>query len=105
MVLKMDVGEILKDFVSIKLSPAKRKFINDARLHFQKCGSVTPAVYDELYDMVRKYNRQLKELHASRDRAKRTLWKMKNKITSEQEAELVEQRKRRVAAEMADYGI
>lgn len=100
----MSIGEILKDFRSIKLSPDKRDFINRTRVHFEAHGSLPREVKAELREMVKRYSRQFRELHASRARARETRWRRSEGITLSDAHKLVEQRREDVAAEKSDVG-
>ena len=101
----MSVGEILKDFRSIKLSRDKRRFIDDTRALFEKNGDISFELKKKLWEMARRYKRQFDELHESRARARRTNWKRKNGVTEDQALNLVKERRRLVAAQKADLGI
>ena len=101
----MSIGEILKDFRSIKLSPKKRRFIDDTRAYFEAHGNLPIRIQDELRRMVRRYNRQFRELHASRERARRTNWRVRSGISREEEQRLIDERRSRVAQQKADLGI
>ncbi|MBN2258102.1 MAG: hypothetical protein JW704_09785 [Anaerolineaceae bacterium] len=102
---EMSVGEILSDFRSIKLPPDKRRFIDETRESFQSRGDLPLSVKRQLWTMVRHYKRQFDELHASRARARRTNWRLREGLTIEQERDLVELRRRADAERKADLGI
>lgn len=102
---QMSICEILSDFKSIKLSPSKREFINNARCFLYENGYLPVNIQDDLRSMVRKYNRQFKELHASRERARRTNWKRREGITEQEARALVERRNIEISARKADLGI
>lgn len=102
---QMSICEILSDFRSIKLSPNKREFIDNARRFLHENGYLPIKVQDDLRDMVRKYNRQFKELHASRERARRTNWKRREGINEQEAKALVERRNIEIATRKADLGI
>jgi hypothetical protein len=101
----MSVGEILKDFRSIKLSSEKRKFVDDARVQFERDGDIPFGLKKKLWAMVRHYSRQFNELHESRARARRTNWKRRTGTTEEQARCLVEERRRKVVAQKEDLGL
>jgi hypothetical protein len=102
---QMSICEILNDFKSIKLPTNKREFINNARCFLHKNGYLPVNIQDDLRNMARKYNRQFKELHASRERARRTNWKRREGISEQEARLLVERRNNEIAARKADLGI
>ena len=102
---EMSVCEILLDFRSIKLPHAKRRFIDDTRETFESRGNLPIAVKHQLWEMTRRYKRQFEELHASRARAKRTNWRVREGVTRVQEQELIDRRLKKVADRKADLGI
>ena len=102
---QMPICEILNDFVSIKLPIDKRKFIDEARCFLQNNGYLPIKTQDEIRSMVRRYSRQFKELHASRERAMRTNWKHREGINEKDAKILVERRNKEIATRKADLGI
>ena len=68
----MTIGEILKDFRSIKVSKNTRKFIDDSRMIFEDNGSLPVKLEMKLRQLFGKYNIQIKELYLARERARRT---------------------------------
>lgn len=101
----MDIGELLKDFKSIKLSPKKRKFIDESRCSLEGDGNLPLDVKVKIRRMVKQYSRQFQELHASRARARRTNWRLKAGLTNEEAEDLVNLRLGEVEANKADLGI
>jgi len=101
----MSVVDILHDFKSVKLPKDKRRFVNESLDTLSSVGSLPVATKDRLREMARHYHRQLTELHASRERARRTNWRMRNRITQEQETSLVDARAERIAEQRRDLGI
>lgn len=102
---QMSICEILNDFKSIKLPANKRDFIDNARCFLHENGYLPVKIQDAIRSMVRKYNRQFKELHASRERARRTNWKRREGINEQEARALVERRNTEIAARKADLGI
>jgi len=69
-VSELSIAEILKDLRSIKMSEKTRKFVNDSRLYFERCGALNIAVQRDLRKICKRYGKQLTELHAARERAR-----------------------------------
>lgn len=101
----MDIGELLKDFKSIKLPPKRREFVDDSRELFRSVGTVPVDIQRRLRKLASLYRRQFEELYASRERARKTLWRMREGISKEQAEELVTQRRKKIAEQKADLGI
>ncbi len=56
----------------MKIRPAERGRVDALRADFQANGNLPWAEERWLHDMCRRYNQQLAELHAARERARRT---------------------------------
>jgi hypothetical protein len=102
---QMTIFDILSDFNSVKLPKEKRDFVNNSRKILQETGGLPINIQDDLRRMARRYNRQLNELHASRERARRTNWKIREGISEDKARELVERRNKDISARKADLGI
>jgi hypothetical protein len=102
---EMDIGIILEDLKSIKLPKDRRVFVNVARDKFRENGCISADVQKKLRRLVRLYRKQFEELHASRARARRTNWKLREGISEKEAQKLVERRRREVARQKADLGI
>lgn len=102
---EMSIGEIIKDFRSIKLDKKKRAFIDQCRQYFESHGNLPLKMKVELRRMMKNYSTQFGELHAARERARKTLWRKKNGLTIEQAHQLVSNRRTKVSAEKADVGL
>lgn len=102
---ELSINELLRDFVSIKLPKKKREFINSVRKMIDEKGCIPLDVKIKIRQMSRLYTKQFRELHASRERARRTNWKRREGITEEQAVEMVERRRKDEAARKADIGI
>jgi hypothetical protein len=103
--MEIDVGTILEDLKSIKLPKSRRVFVNDARELYQKSGCLPSYIKTRLIKFLKLYSRQFKELYASRERARKTLWRIREGITREKADEMVMQRLRNVAEQKSDLGI
>ena len=68
----MTVGELLKDFRSIKLPPAKKALVDRWRELFEQIGALPNEQRFALFDLAKRYNRQFRELHESRARARKS---------------------------------
>jgi len=101
---EMTIGDILNDFRSIKLSTAKRDFIDRCRIHFQAHGNLPLEMKVELRNMVKRYSRQFNELHESRARARRTRGLRKSGLTLSEANDLVRRRRENMAAQKSDVG-
>lgn len=105
MIEYFEIGELLEDLKSIKLPPERREFVNDARELLQLSGCLPVVTQTRLRKLVKLYRRQFEELHASRERARKTIWRMKSGITKVQAEEMIKQRRENVAKQKADLGI
>lgn len=102
---KMSIGVLLEDLRSIKLPKKRREFVDSARGSFRSNGSLPVEMQKKLRRFARLYRRQFEELHASRARARRTLWKRSEGLSEEQAQELVRRRRQGEAERKADLGI
>jgi len=101
----VSVDEILDDFKSIKLTPAKREYVNEARSCLHRTGGLSIHVQDVLRKMYRVYSRQVSELHASRERAKATNWRIREGVSAAGAAGIIESRQKEVSERKGDLGI
>lgn len=101
----MSIGEILDDFRSIKLSKEKRDFVDRCRVYLQKHGNLPVEMRGKLKAMAKAYSIQFTELHASRERARKTIWRKREGITIDEAHRLVRQRRDEVAKQKADVGL
>lgn len=102
---EIDVCTILEDLKSIKLPQNRRIFVNDARELYQNTGCLPSSIRTRLIKFFKLYSRQFKELYASRERARKTLWRIREGITIEKADEMVMQRLEKVAKQKDDLGI
>jgi len=102
---EMDIGTVIKDFRSIKLSKNQRQFINTCKSRLESNGELPLDIKVRLRKMVGHFRVQFEELHASRARAKRTNWARSCGLTLEEAAALVQDRRATVAAQREDTGL
>lgn len=99
------VGELLRDFRSIKLRKPQRDFVNEARAEFETNGALPRETVARLREMASNYSRQFKELYDARERARETNGLRRLGITRA-EAERRSRERERCETEMAnDLGI
>jgi hypothetical protein len=96
---------LLDDLRSIKLPKKRREFVNWAIDCLKTNGSLSVDTQMHLRRLERLYRVQFSELHASRERAKRTLWKMREGKTEEQARRLVDLREEEELLKKEDLGI
>ena len=100
----MPVGEILRDLRSVKVSPATRDYIDRARVHFEGEGNLPLDVQRKLRKVYVKYSVQVKELHESRSRARKTNGLKALGISKEEASRRVDMRESAVVARRNDVG-
>ena len=101
---EMSVGEILKDLRSIKVPKTVRGFIDDARSRFESDGTLDIGTQRRLRQICNQYSRQMRELHAARARARRTLGLKAMGISREEADRRVEMRKKAIEERRTDVG-
>lgn len=101
----MTVGELLKDFRSVKLPPGRRALVDLWRGMFEGMGSLPNRQRFALFDLAKKYNRQLTELHESRARARKTNGLRAMGITQAEADRRVEERRQQEELRRSDIGI
>ena len=102
---EMSIGDILKDFSSIKLSKVKRLFIEQCKTYWGEHGNLPRDMKVQLRTMTMHYSLQFNELHKSRANAKKTLWRKKQGVTIRDAHKMVAERRQMVAAQKADVGL
>ena len=100
----MTVGELLKDFRSIKLSKAKRAFIDQCRALFEDAGSLPNRQRFDLFELAKRHNQQFAELHESRARARRTNGLRAMGITRAEADQRVQKRREQEELRRSDIG-
>jgi len=100
----MTVAEILRDLRSVKVPPDIRGFIDRTRVYFETEGDLPSSTQKRLRQICNQYGKQLKELHASRARARRTNGLKALGISRQEAARRVEMRRAAVAARKNDVG-
>lgn len=100
----MDIAELLKDFRSIKLPERKRNWITGLTNHLQTHGAIPTVEASKLRVLAKRYSKQFKELHASRERALRSNALRKMGMTKTEEAARIEKRKKEQEEMSADLG-
>ena len=103
-VADLTVPELLHDFRSIKLSKAQRAWVDRLWYHFETHGSIPNREKFALVRLSKKYSKQFAELHASRDRARRTNALRKMGVSREEFKDMQEERKRKNDADASDLG-
>lgn len=68
----MTVDEMLRDLRSVKMRPTERDHVQMLRERFQALGAITTTDERWLREACRRYGMQLRLLHESRERARRT---------------------------------
>ena len=68
----VSVGEIIKDLRSIKVSTKTRDYIDRARVYFEGEGDLPLETQRKLRKVYSQYSTQVKALHESRSRARKT---------------------------------
>jgi len=101
---EMEVGEILRDLRSIKVPPKTREFIDRARDYLEKNGGLSVDVQMKVRRICQRYRVQMKELHASRERARRTNGLKRMGITRAEAEMRVEQRRKEQELLRQDVG-
>jgi len=99
------VGELLRDFRSVKLRKPQRDFVNSARAEFEKNGSLSWEAVVRLEKMASRYSHQLKELHAARQRARETNGLRRLDMTRAEADLRARERERRELETANDLGI
>lgn len=103
--MQNDVDILLDDLKSIKVSPRARGIISSASVEFSRSGTLPFLTVCEIRKIHRRYSRKIKELYASREAAKRSIWRAKNRVSKEDAEDMI---LKRIAAEKAsedDLGI
>lgn len=98
------VGELLKDFRSIKLSPNTRAMIDSCRELLEAHGALPSDKRFAVMELAKRYNKQFAELYAARARARRTNGLRAAGISREDAARLVEERKKNEELRKSDVG-
>jgi hypothetical protein len=100
----MTVGELLKDFRSIKLPKHRRELIDKCRELFESIGTLPNEQRFALFDLAKRYNRQFRELYDARARARRTRGLRAMGITRGEASQRVVERKRQEELRRSDVG-
>lgn len=91
---QMEIGEILRDLRSIKVTPKTREYINNARNYFESNGAIPVSTQMKLRSICKRYRSQMKELHESRERARRTNGLKKLGMTRSEADRIARERKK-----------
>ena len=102
---EMSIGDIIKDFRSIKLTAEKRAFIDRCRTYFENHGNLPVDLKSQLRIMTKQYSSQFNELHEARARARKTIWRKRHGVTIREAKQLVEKQREKIIAEKADVGL
>ena len=102
--LHVTVYEMLRDLRSVKIRPKERERVDGLREQFQTNGTLPFASVQWLREVCRRYGQQLNELHASRDRARRTNALRNLGITRASAAAAAQARAQDLRAENNDLG-
>lgn len=68
----MTVDEMLRNLRSVKMRPSERARVNAMRVRFEGGADIVMKDREWLADACKRYRRQLDELEAARERARRT---------------------------------
>ena len=101
---KMPIGELLRDFRSIKLPKDKRTFVDMCRKYLESNGALPHPETLRLREMERRYSKQFKALYEARDRARTTNGLKAMGMTRAEAQERSQARRARKADQNADLG-
>lgn len=101
---ELTIGQILRDFKSIKLRIDLRRYIDRMRLVFEATGDLPAAEKVKIRKMSVQYSRQMAELQDSRQRARRTNGLKAMGISAAEAGRRVEQRQAEKNRNSTDVG-
>ncbi len=100
----MSIADVLKDLRSIKMGAVTRAFVDSCRGTFANTGGLTAKDRSKLRDLCKRFSKQMKELHESRERAKRTNGRRAMGLTLNQVEKLQKNRREEKEASLSDFG-
>lgn len=101
---QVGVAQLLDDLKSIKLPIKSREFVLSCSGRFKNSDLPISDVIS-LRKIAKRNRKKIDALYASREAARRSIWRKKNGITMAQANKMVEQRKEQFEAERSDLGI
>lgn len=99
------LNELLDDLRSVKLPSNTRAFVDRCRDSIQSNGDIPLDDKRKIREIGRRYSVQLNELHAARERAKRTNGLRRLGITNKQAQEMIAIRRKAEADARLDTGL
>lgn len=100
-----EIANMLRDLRSVKMSEARRQFVDRTRGHFEATGALSLESLVQLRQVCRFYGRQLADLHAARERARITNGLRRIGMTRDEAAAIRAERLSVERAHRADLGI
>lgn len=97
----IDLGVLLRDLRSVKMPQRDRARVEA----LQRAGLRSAADVGEAWALVRRWRKQLEELHAARERARHSLGRKQLGVTRVEVAEAVAQRQRAERVAREDLGL
>ena len=100
----MSIADILRDLRSIKMGKVTRSYVDSCHGTFANAGCLSATDRGKLRDLCKRFSKQMKELHVSRERAKRTNGRRAMGLTLNQVEKLQKNRREEKESSLADFG-